>query len=59
MASSKQSPFIQNRTTLDGVLIVNEVVDYRKRYKNDRFLLKVDFEKAFDSIFLGLIELYS
>ena len=33
----------------DGVLIGNEVVEFLKKKKKKAFLLKIDFEKAYDS----------
>lgn len=50
LVSPKLSTFIHNRFMLDGVLIVNAVVDYDIRNKNELFLFKVDFDKAFDSV---------
>lgn len=35
---------------LDDVLIANEIVDEVKRKKNECLMLKVKFEKAYDSI---------
>lgn len=35
---------------LDDVLIANEIVDEVKRKKNECLILKVNFEKAYDSI---------
>jgi hypothetical protein len=48
--SGVQSAFVKGRQILDGVLIANEVVDEAKRLKRDAVLLKVDFEKAYDSV---------
>lgn len=35
---------------MDGVLVVNEVVDLAKWLKNEFLIFKVDFGKAYDSI---------
>lgn len=35
---------------LDGVLVINELVVYARRNKNQNFLFKFDFEKAFDFV---------
>ncbi|XP_058784174.1 uncharacterized mitochondrial protein AtMg01250-like [Vicia villosa] len=35
---------------MDGVLLVNEIIDWSKRKKRSCLLLKVDFEKAYDSV---------
>lgn len=44
-----QSTFIGGRAILDGVLIANEVVDFKKSKKKS-LIFKVDFEKAYDCI---------
>ena len=38
------------RNILDGVLIANEVVDWWKKSNRKGFMLKLDFEKAYDII---------
>lgn len=48
--SSSQSAFIKGRNLVDGVLVVNEIVDFAKRAKRQCLILKVDFEKAYDSM---------
>lgn len=35
---------------LEGVLVVNELVDYTRRYKKRLFIFKVELRKAFDSV---------
>src|SRR4051812_32463501 len=35
---------------MDGVVLVNEILDWTKRFKKSCFFLKVDFEKAYDSV---------
>lgn len=35
---------------MDGVLVVNELIDVVKRRRDKCLLLKVDFEKAYDSV---------
>jgi len=35
---------------VDGILVVNEVVDLAKKAKLECLILKVDFEKAYDSV---------
>lgn len=50
LISSNQSAFIANRNILDGVVVINEVVDEANRKKKKCLILKVDFEKANDSV---------
>jgi len=45
-----QSAFLSNRGLLDSVLVVNEVVDDLKRRKKRGVIVKLDFEKAYDSV---------
>lgn len=35
LLSSNQSAFIEGRQMLDGVLVLNEVIDFAKRNKNE------------------------
>ncbi|XP_058755939.1 uncharacterized protein LOC131629160 [Vicia villosa] len=50
LISCNQSAFVPGRNMLDGVLMVNEVIDWAKRNKLGCLLLKVDFEKAYHSL---------
>nr|GEU32772.1 RNA-directed DNA polymerase, eukaryota, reverse transcriptase zinc-binding domain protein [Tanacetum cinerariifolium] len=45
-----QTTFIKGRQIVDGPLMVNEIITWAKNKKRRLFLLKVDFEKAFDSL---------
>lgn len=45
-----QTTFLPKRQILDGVVIANETPDLVKRRKGKCLLLKVDFEKAYDSV---------
>ena len=45
-----QSVFVQNRQSLDGVLIANEVISWIKKRKKQVALLKLDFHKAYDMV---------
>ena len=45
-----QSAFLSNRGLLDSVLVVNEVMDELRRRKKSRVIVKLDFEKAYDSV---------
>jgi len=48
--SSTQSTFLKGRNLVDGVLVVNEIVDLAKKTNRRCLILKVDFEKAYDSV---------
>ncbi|GJR46170.1 RNA-directed DNA polymerase, eukaryota, reverse transcriptase zinc-binding domain protein [Tanacetum coccineum] len=45
-----QSAFIADRQILDGSFILDELIQWCKRKKNQLLVFKVDFEKAFDSV---------
>jgi len=45
-----QSAFLRGRGILDSVLLVNEVVEDLRRSGRSGLCLKVDFEKAYDSV---------
>ena len=53
--SPSQLTFIKGRNLVDGVLVVNELVDYARRAK-ECLIFKVDFEKAYDSVDWGFLE---
>jgi len=48
--SQSQSTFLKGQNFVDGVLVVNEVVDTAKKLKCECLILKVDFEKVYDSV---------
>jgi hypothetical protein len=48
--SESQTAFVKDRQILDGVLIVDEVVDEAWRSNKELVLFKMDFEKAYDSV---------
>ena len=48
--SESQSAFLSDRFILDGPLVVNEIMDWLKKRKKKAFLLKIDFEKAYDNV---------
>jgi len=48
---------VKNRQILDGILIANEVVDEARKNKKELMLFKVDFEKPFDSVDWGYLDL--
>jgi hypothetical protein len=45
-----QSAFLKGRQLVEGVVVVNEVIDYAKKVGKSCMILKVDFEKAYDSV---------
>jgi hypothetical protein len=51
-----QSAFIKGRNLVDGVLVVNEVVDLAKKSGKECLIFKVDFEKAYDSVEWSFLE---
>jgi hypothetical protein len=51
-----QSAFIKGRQLVDGVVVVNEVIDYAKKVGKECLILKVDFEKAYDSVEWGFLD---
>jgi hypothetical protein len=55
VVSEAQSTFIKDRQILDWILVANEVVDDARRTKKKSVLLKVDFEKAYDSADWGFL----
>ncbi|XP_058777363.1 uncharacterized protein LOC131651699 [Vicia villosa] len=55
LISSCQTTFVPGRMLLDGVLIVNEVVDYATKFKKGCLLFKVDFAKAYDKVSWGYL----
>ncbi|MCI39297.1 RNA-directed DNA polymerase (Reverse transcriptase), partial [Trifolium medium] len=56
LIAPNQSAFIKRRNLVDGVLVVNEVVDLAKRSGKECLIFKVDFEKAYDSVDWGFLE---
>jgi hypothetical protein len=45
-----QSAFLKGRLLVDGVLVINEVVDLAKKSGKNCLIFKVDFQKAYDSV---------
>nr|KYP72506.1 Transposon TX1 uncharacterized [Cajanus cajan] len=46
----RQSAFLEGRNLLNSVLVVNKALDEAKRKKKETIFVKVDFEKAYDSV---------
>jgi hypothetical protein len=51
-----QSAFIKGRQLVEGVVVVNEVIDYARKVGKDCLIVKVDFEKAYDSVDWGFLD---
>ncbi|KAK2457421.1 hypothetical protein QL285_004692 [Trifolium repens] len=54
--SKIQSAFLPHRQILDGVLVVNELLDLAKRRKDKCLFFKVDFERAYDTVNWNFVE---
>ncbi|MCI15293.1 RNA-directed DNA polymerase (Reverse transcriptase) [Trifolium medium] len=50
IVASTQSAFLKGHFLVDGVMVVNEVVDLAKKTGRECLIFKVDFEKAYDSV---------
>ena len=48
--SPEQTAFVSGRSITDGPLIVTEIISWAKYRSKSTFVLKVDFEKAFDNL---------
>ncbi|XP_035837072.1 uncharacterized protein LOC118484992 [Helianthus annuus] len=48
--SENQTTFLKGMYILDSPLILNELIAWMKKYNKKAFLLKIDFEKAYDNI---------
>ncbi|GJS61352.1 RNA-directed DNA polymerase, eukaryota [Tanacetum coccineum] len=50
LVNEVQSAFFADRQILDGSFILNEVYQWCKSKRKQSFILKIDFEKAYDSV---------
>ncbi|GJV36977.1 RNA-directed DNA polymerase, eukaryota [Tanacetum coccineum] len=50
IVTQEQPTFIKGRQIMDGSLVLNELISWCKAKKEQCLLLKVDFQKAFDSV---------
>jgi len=48
--NKNQSVFLSGRVFLDSVLIANETVDFRRKERLKGVIVKVDYEKSYDSV---------
>ncbi|KAJ0568258.1 putative RNA-directed DNA polymerase [Helianthus annuus] len=53
--SENQTAFLKGRYILDSPLMVNEIIAWIKKVKRKAFLLKIDFEKAYDNACWGFL----
>lgn len=51
--SNTQGTFVKERQVMDGILIANEYVDWRKRSNIPGLICKIDLEKAYDMMDWG------
>lgn len=50
VVSETQTGFIHGRKILDGVVVINEILDLAKRNKMEYLIFKVDFTQAYDCV---------
>jgi len=50
LVGEAQTAFISGRQILDGALIANEIVSWLKKGNKEGVLLKIDFQKAYDTV---------
>jgi 2-methylisocitrate lyase-like PEP mutase family enzyme len=50
VVATTQSAFVKGRNLVDGVMVLNEVLDLAKKMGRACLVLKVDFEKAYGSV---------
>lgn len=55
--SDVKSVYVEGRNILDGPLMVNGLLSWTKRVKKNIMLFKVNFDKEFDSINWGYLDL--
>jgi len=52
----KQSTLLENIGLLDIMVVANQVLDEVQRKKDECIIVKVEFEKAYDSVNWGYLE---
>lgn len=52
---SSQTTFVSGRQILDGVLALEEIINHARKEKKERFILKEDFQQAYDSVNWNLL----
>ena len=56
LVGEAQTAFISGRQILDGALIMNELVSWMKKGRKEGVLLKLDFQKAYDTMSLDSMD---
>ena len=51
-----QGAFVKGRQILDSMLIANDIVDEKKRSREEGVVFKIDFEKAYDHVEWGFLD---
>ncbi|XP_022014439.1 uncharacterized protein LOC110913930 [Helianthus annuus] len=50
LISEQQSAFLADRNIMDGPLILNEIMNWLKKFKKKGMFFKIDIHKAYDSV---------
>ncbi|GJR16960.1 RNA-directed DNA polymerase, eukaryota [Tanacetum coccineum] len=50
LISTEQSAFVKGRRIMDGLMILNEILNWCKKEKKTTLVFKIGFEKAYESI---------
>jgi len=51
-----QTAFLLGRNILDGVVMLNELVNFASRYGKSCFMFKIEFEKVYNFIKWGFLD---
>lgn len=54
--SMSQTAFLLGRNILDGVVMLNELVNFASRYGKSCFMFKIEFEKVYNFIKWGFLD---
>lgn len=50
LISKSQSSFLGQRKMYDGIMLLNELLDYCMRFKNKCLIMKIHYEKSYDNV---------
>ena len=56
IVASTQTTFLKDRTSVDGVEVVNEVLYLARKFERKCMVLKVDFGRAYESVDWGYLQ---